>query len=100
MLSNQTKNRVGPLYYTFQPNKKWSGSVLLVKHRIERFHSQKQEWSQSILVDSIIKCTLREGKSTGTYNIEVEEKEYEAYNIEVEEEYEANYSYDPEKHTS
>jgi hypothetical protein len=31
-LSNQTMNGVAPLYSTLQPNKKWSGSVLLAKH--------------------------------------------------------------------
>jgi hypothetical protein len=32
-------NGAAPLYYTLQPNKKWSGSVLLAKHRIKWLNS-------------------------------------------------------------
>jgi hypothetical protein len=39
-LSKQTKNGVDPLYYTLQP-KKWNGSVMLTKHRIELLQSEK-----------------------------------------------------------
>jgi hypothetical protein len=46
------------LYSTLQPNKKWSGYVLLAKRKIEQFHSQKLEWSRSILVDSPTKRIL------------------------------------------
>jgi hypothetical protein len=39
LLSNQTINRVAPLYSTFQPNKKWSDFVLLAKHRMKWLNS-------------------------------------------------------------
>jgi hypothetical protein len=57
-LSNHTKNRTVPLYYTLKPNKKWSGSVLLVKRRIEWLYSPILEWNHSILFDSPTKRTL------------------------------------------
>jgi hypothetical protein len=54
---NQTKNEAALFYYTLQSNKKWSGSVLLAKCRIERLHSQLLEWNHSILFDYPIKHT-------------------------------------------
>jgi hypothetical protein len=38
-LSNQTTNGADPLYSTLESNKKWSGSVLLAKHRIKWLNS-------------------------------------------------------------
>jgi hypothetical protein len=57
-LSNQTENEMTPIYYTLQPNKKWSNSVLFAKRRIEQLYSKKLEWSCSILVDSPTKQTI------------------------------------------
>jgi hypothetical protein len=34
-LFNQTMNGAAPLYFILQPNKKWSGFVLIVKHKIK-----------------------------------------------------------------
>jgi hypothetical protein len=44
------KNGATPLYYTLQQNKNCSDYVLVAKHRIGQLHSQKLEWSPSILV--------------------------------------------------
>jgi hypothetical protein len=57
---NQTMNGSAPLYYTLQPNKKWSVFVLLAKHRMEWFNSQKLEWNRSIPIGSPTKHTLRQ----------------------------------------
>jgi hypothetical protein len=56
--SNQTMNRASLSYSTLQPNKKWSGSVLNARHKMEWLHSQKLEWSRSIPIGSPTKCTL------------------------------------------
>jgi hypothetical protein len=38
-LSNQTMNGIHPLYSILQPNKKWSGSVLIAKHKMKLLYS-------------------------------------------------------------
>jgi hypothetical protein len=50
--SNQTINGAAPLYSTLQPNKKWSGFIMLAKHIMKWFNSYKLELSRSIRVGS------------------------------------------------
>jgi hypothetical protein len=38
-LSNQTMNGIHPLYSILQPNKKWSGSILIAKHKMKLLYS-------------------------------------------------------------
>jgi hypothetical protein len=56
--SNQTKNGASTALF-YSSTKKWGDSVLIAKHKIERLHSQKLEWSRSILLDSPTKGVFR-----------------------------------------
>jgi hypothetical protein len=49
-LSNQTMNIATLLYYAFNQTKNGAFSVLLAKHGMKWLHSQKLEWSRSILI--------------------------------------------------
>jgi hypothetical protein len=68
-LSNQTMNGMDPFYSTLQPNKKCSGSVLIVKHKMKLLYSQKLEWSRSIPIGSPTKRTLKLLRSTGLFGL-------------------------------